>query len=93
MVPAVLLRPRITGDTMSIMNASLPADLPIWENPNRLGGVPCFRNTRVPIDALFANLEDGVSLDEFVDAFEGVSREDAVAVLEYARGQLQQRAA
>lgn len=75
------------------MNATLPADLPIWENPNRLGGAPCFRGTRVPIDALFANLEDGVNLDEFVDAFEGVSREDAVAVLEYARSQWQQRAA
>jgi uncharacterized protein (DUF433 family) len=44
-----------------------------------------FLNTRVPVEALFANLEDGVSLDEFLDAFEGVKREHALAVLEYAR--------
>ena len=60
----------------------------MWSHPDRLGGVPCFRGTRVPVDALFANLEDGVSLDEFLDAFEGVKREDAVAVLEYAREHL-----
>ncbi|HAB18349.1 MAG TPA: hypothetical protein DCE44_18150 [Verrucomicrobiales bacterium] len=37
-------------------------------------GKPCFRGPRVPVDALFGNLEVGVSLDEFLDAFEGVSR-------------------
>ena len=62
-----------------------PEDLPIWSDPERLGGSPCFLDTRVPVEALFANLEDGVSLDEFLDAFEGVKREHALAVLEYAR--------
>jgi len=62
-----------------------PQDLPIWSDPERLGGTPCFRNTRVPVEALFANLEDDVSLDEFLAAFEGVQREDALAVLEHAR--------
>jgi uncharacterized protein (DUF433 family) len=42
----------------------------------------------VPVDALFGNLEDGMSLDEFLEAFPGVSREAVVAVLEYARHQL-----
>ena len=70
------------------MSNPLPAELPVWSNPNRLGGALCFRGTRVPIDALFANLEDGVSLDEFLDAFPGVLREQAVAVLEYARLQV-----
>lgn len=60
-----------------------PDDLPIWSDPERLGGSPCFLNTRVPVEALFANLEDGVSLDEFLEAFEGVKREYALAVLEY----------
>jgi uncharacterized protein (DUF433 family) len=59
--------------------------LPIWSDSERLGGTPCFLNTRVPVDALFANLEDGVSLDEFLAAFAGVKREHALAVLEYAR--------
>jgi uncharacterized protein (DUF433 family) len=62
-----------------------PSDLPIWTDPERLGGAPCFLNTRVPVDALFANLEDGVSLDEFLEAFDGVKREHALAVLEHAR--------
>jgi len=39
----------------------------------------------VPVEALFANLEDGVSLDEFLEAFQGVKREYALAVLEHAR--------
>lgn len=62
-----------------------PNELPIWSDPDRLGGAPCFLNTRVPVDALFANLEDGVSLDEFLQAFDGVKREHALAVLEHAR--------
>ena len=61
-----------------------PDELPIWSDAERLGGFPCFLNTRVPVEALFANLEDGVSLDEFLDAFAGVKREHALAVLEYA---------
>ena len=67
------------------MIKSWPDELPVWSDPERLGGMPCFLNTRVPVDALFANLEDGVSLDEFLEAFEGVKREHALAVLEYAR--------
>ena len=71
----------------------LPNHLPIWSDPERLGGTPCFKGTRVPIEALFGNLEDGMSLDEFLDAFEGVRREDAVAILEHARRQFISHAA
>jgi len=39
----------------------------------------------VPVDALFDNLEDGLSLDDFLDEFEGVTREQALAVLEFSR--------
>ena len=70
------------------MKAELTENLPVWSDPERLGGRMCFRGTRVPVDALFANLEAGMSLDEFLDEFEGVSREQAVAVLEYARQSL-----
>ncbi|HEY2413608.1 MAG TPA: DUF433 domain-containing protein [Pirellulaceae bacterium] len=59
--------------------------LPVWSDSERLGGTLCFAGTRVPVDALFQNLEDGVSLDEFLVAFEGVRRADALAVLEHAR--------
>jgi uncharacterized protein (DUF433 family) len=42
-----------------------------------------FRGTRIPVAALFENLEDGVSLTEFVELFPGVSQEQARDVLEY----------
>lgn len=56
-----------------------------WRDPERLGGRVCFQNTRVPVDALFKNLEDGLSVPDFLDAFEGVTREQVVGVLEAAR--------
>ncbi len=62
-----------------------PNNLPIWSDPERLGGTPCFLHTRVPVESLFANIEDGVSLDEYLAAFPGVTREQALAVLEHAR--------
>ena len=70
-----------------------PDHLPIWSDLERLGGQPCFVNTRVPVEALFGNLEDGMSLDEFLDAFDGVKREHALEVLEYARKQFIDQAA
>lgn len=62
--------------------------VPVWQNPNRMSGALCFDQTRVPVSALFENLEGGVSLEEFLDAFEGVKREHAVAVLQYSRRNL-----
>ena len=50
-----------------------------------MGGKLCFRGTRVPLDALFGNLEGGMTLEEFLEAFEGVTREQALGVLEAAR--------
>jgi uncharacterized protein (DUF433 family) len=67
------------------MKAEWPPELPVWSDPERLSGRLCFKGTRVPVDALFANLEHGMNLDEFLEEFQGVSREQAVAVLEYAR--------
>jgi uncharacterized protein (DUF433 family) len=43
-----------------------------------------FRGTRVPVAALFENLEDGVDVDEFVDLFPGVTIEHVRAVLDHA---------
>jgi uncharacterized protein (DUF433 family) len=39
----------------------------------------------VPVDSLFTNLESGLSLDEYIDCFPDVTREQAVALLEYAQ--------
>ena len=51
-------------------------------DPEKLGGTPVFYGTRVPVQNLFDCLETGESLDEFLDQFPTVSREQALAVLE-----------
>lgn len=60
----------------------------IWINPERMSGAPCFYGTRLPVSSLFENLEDGVSIDEWLDAFPSATREQAIAVLEYARNRM-----
>ena len=77
----------------SEMALSFPANVPIWVDPERMSGAPCFQGTRVPVDSLFANLESGLSLDEHLDCFPDVTREQAVAVLEYAHKLTLHRAA
>ena len=57
-------------------------------DPERMSGTPCFVGTRVPIAHLWEYLEGGDSLEEFLDAFEGVSREQAVTVLQMAMARL-----
>jgi uncharacterized protein (DUF433 family) len=49
-----------------------------------LGGQPVFKSTRVPVESLFDHLEAGVSLDEFLDDFPTVSKDQAVALLDIA---------
>jgi len=49
-----------------------------------LGGQPVFMGTRVPVESLFDHLEAGVSLEEFLDEFPTVSKEQAIALLEIA---------
>ena len=63
---------------------NFPPEVPIWVDPERLSGAPCFKDTRVPVDSLFHNLESGLSLDEYLDCFPDVTRAQAVAVLEFA---------
>src|SRR6266487_2440253 len=56
----------------------------IWINAKRVSGTPCFYGTRVPIQNLFDSLAAGETVEEFLDGFEGVTREQALAVLELA---------
>ena len=49
-----------------------------------LGGQQVFTGTRVPVESLFDHLEAGVSLDEFIDDFPTVKKEQAIAVLDIA---------
>lgn len=46
-----------------------------------LSGQPAFTGTRVPVESLFDHLESGISLDEFLDDFPTVSKEQAIALL------------
>lgn len=48
-----------------------------------LGGQTVFRGTRVPVESLFDHLEAGVSLDEFLDQFPTVSKDQAIGLLEW----------
>ena len=59
--------------------------LPITVDPEVVSGAPVFRGTRVPVDALIENLEAGLTLDEFLDNFPTVRREQAVEVLDHWR--------
>jgi uncharacterized protein (DUF433 family) len=49
----------------------------------RVSGAWVFQGTRIPVAALFENLEDGISLAEFVELFPGVSEQQARLVLEH----------
>lgn len=53
-------------------------------NPDRVSGAPCFAGTRVPVKHLWDYLEAGESLEEFLEGFQGVTREQAVGVMEIA---------
>lgn len=57
----------------------------IWIHPERVSGAPCFINTRVPIQNLFDYVEGGEPLEEFLEGFPPVTKEQAIKVLELAR--------
>ena len=62
--------------------------LPIEIDQEIMSGAPVFRGTRVPAKSLFEYLEDNLSLDEFLECFPTVRREDAIAVLEHSKSEL-----
>jgi uncharacterized protein (DUF433 family) len=64
----------------------------VHSDPEILGGTPVFVGTRVPLRNLIDYLEGGYSLDDFLDSFPSVSREQAVAALEAAHEALTARA-
>ena len=57
----------------------------IVQDPEIHGGEPVFRGTRVPFQTLLDYLEGGDTLDEFLEQYPGVSREQAIAALEEAK--------
>ncbi|HYJ06909.1 MAG TPA: DUF433 domain-containing protein [Chthoniobacterales bacterium] len=61
----------------------------VERSPARVSGAWVFRGTRVPVKALFENLEDGATLDQFLEWFPGATREQALAVLEFTEGDVE----
>jgi len=61
----------------------------VERNPEKVSGAWLFRGTRVPVKALFENLEAGARVDDFLDWFPGVAREQVEAVLAHAEKSLE----
>jgi uncharacterized protein (DUF433 family) len=60
----------------------------VERSPDKVSGAWVFEGTRVPVKALFENLEDGARVDDFLEWFPDVSREQVEAVLEHAERSL-----
>jgi uncharacterized protein (DUF433 family) len=54
----------------------------IAQDAEILGGEPVFKGTRVPVKSLFDHLEAGDSIEDFLDGFPSVKREQVIIVLE-----------
>jgi len=52
--------------------------------PGKVGGAWVFRGTRIPVAAVFENLEDGLTIEEIVQMFDGLKKEQVKAVLDFA---------
>jgi uncharacterized protein (DUF433 family) len=57
----------------------------VQSSPDVLGGTPVFSGTRVPIQTLIEYLEGGESIDDFLDGFPSVTREQVIEFLEQAK--------
>lgn len=66
------------------MNSQNPIEL----NPRKMSGTPVFRDTRVPIQNLFDCLEEGETIDQFIDQFPTVTREQVNSVLKLSKERL-----
>ena len=56
--------------------------------PERVSGAWVFKGTRLPVRTLFENLEAGATVDQFLDWYEGVTREQVLDVLRHAERSL-----
>jgi uncharacterized protein (DUF433 family) len=60
----------------------------IWVNPQRMSGAPCFRGTRVPVQSLIDFLEGGETIDQFVQLYPAITRQQVLTVLDFANDQI-----
>ena len=64
----------------------------IERDPEKVSGAWVFRGTRVPVSALFENLRDGATIEQFLEWFPGVDREQLRAVLDHENEALRESA-
>jgi uncharacterized protein (DUF433 family) len=57
----------------------------VWVSPDRLSGTPCFKGTRVPVQALIDHIEGNSTLEDFLAGFPSVTRTQAVQFIELAK--------
>jgi uncharacterized protein (DUF433 family) len=60
----------------------------VWVDPERLSGEPCFKGTRVPVQALIDHIEKNSTLDDFLQSFPSLSRQQAIRFIELAKDNL-----
>ena len=60
----------------------------VWVDAERLSGTPCFKGTRVPVQALSDHIEGNSTLEDFLAGFPSVSREQAIQFIELAKDNL-----
>jgi uncharacterized protein (DUF433 family) len=60
----------------------------VWVDAERLSGTPCFKGTRVPVQALIDHIEGNSTLEDFLTGFPSVSREQAIEFIELAKDNL-----
>jgi uncharacterized protein (DUF433 family) len=70
------------------MPMAIPTSPLISSTPDVLGGTPVFRGTRVPVQTLIEYLEGGQTIDDFLDGFPTVTREQIIAFLEEAKARM-----
>ena len=63
----------------------------ITVDPNRMRGLPCIRDTRMTVSAVLGQLAAGASIDELLESYPYLEREDVLAALEYAAAAAQER--
>jgi len=57
--------------------------------PGKVSGAWVFRGTRMPVATVFENLEEGMTIDELVEMYDGLTREQVKAVLDFAARSLE----
>jgi uncharacterized protein (DUF433 family) len=76
------------GDEMNTMPSGWETCPAVERTSERISGAWVFRGTRIPVRALFENLKDGASIDDFLEWFPGVTRAQMENVLDHERSTL-----